>query len=280
MHSKKQKPPPTHSVIIRDHSSSKAMSSSHFGMDPSLYPNLSEPQQQPPYPNIPPPPINNVNPFSISSASNAPPPPPPQQYVQTPPPFHSVNISNHASRQQEPQGINAENPIPIHYQSMEEPKAPSLKSSQEFPSHAHEGASHPQHPTHPQQQQTLHSSQQPIQPQEQGYHAIYVHDLRVTPNDYVESSESAEASTSFSLALCLALLFGCVGCFPLTCIPFWFTYATYRDSASPQARSLAALSKSLFWVLVLLNTCLFCVTLFVVVIVPPVVVVPRYYHMY
>ncbi|KAF0973744.1 hypothetical protein FDP41_007131 [Naegleria fowleri] len=284
---------------------------SHIGMDPSIYPSTL-PTQQPPYPNIPPPPSNNV-PFAASHyqpqppyqtlgdlptqhysqqqqspyvASGVPPPPPPQdQFISAPSPFHSVHVSSSSQHQQEhvspQQGIDAENPIPVHYHSgqssqspqhgFDEPKAPPLRSQ--------EGPSHPQQQQQQHQQQPPPPPQQsPLYPQEQGYHAIYVSDIRTSPNDYVEQSEAAEASSSFSLAICLAFLFGCCGCFPLTCIPFWFTYATYRDSMSPRARSMASLSKSLFWVLVFVNTIFFCISIFVIVIVPPVVVVPRYYY--
>ena len=219
------------------------------------------------FPNNLPPPQQSTT-FSPSNSGGTgcyiPQPPPPQHfsqqttpnYTQPPPQLH------HPQQQQEP--IHAENPIPINYfHHGEEMKTSNVPPSyQQVPiNNSTSGGMYPQHPY------------VPSHPQEN-----YTYNVIISPtNDVDQDAEGRSANSSFSLSICVSILFSCLGCFPLSCVPFWFVYATYRDSVSMRAQHIAYVAKILFWMMVGVNICLFCISLFIVVIVPPVVVIPRYY---
>ena len=131
------------------------------------------------------------------------------------------------------------------------------------------------------------TSSSTITPQvEHHYHVVFSQDNPppltvqppIEPRDWDKYyDEESGASSSLTLSICLAVVLACCGCFPLSCIPFWFVHSTYKYSGNRKSQSVAAIAKTLFWFTVMMNVCFCCIGVFLIVIVPPSVVVPKYY---
>ena len=108
-------------------------------------------------------------------------------------------------------------------------------------------------------------------PQQQPAETITPHYYYVVEAKDNEFLEDQAASASFSMSICLSLLFSLLGCFLMSCFPFWFTYLNYRDSPSQKAKRIARISQGTCWIITLLNVLFLSLGLAAAIIVPPVV---------
>lgn len=210
-----------------------------------------------------------MNPVHYSHAeASAPPPseePPYDPNVDTPlyPPNTTPINAAHPNRQDPSQPQQ-------HYADLEKQQPPPLQQTTNYQQPQPQASSGY---VPPPPQTTMGGGNVPPPPQYiQQPHTVYI--VQPTPliPDYTVD-ESVGASSAFSMAVCTSILFSCFGCFLLSCVPYWFVHTAYKHSNSEEARRISSLSGVLFWIFVMLNTCLCCLSILIIVIVPPSVVV-------
>jgi len=222
------------------------------------------PQTNPNIPSQPTQPIQPTQPTQPTQATGYVPPPPPSQ------PAGAVPVSHSPTSNLYPQtNPNIPSQPTISYNYPDQPVKDTYAPTQE----QQPTPSIPSQAT-PSVDQRVHHHHHFYQPPPS---VIYVEQQRSSLPYDADLFEAQSASSAFSLAICVSLMLCCFGCFPLSCVPFWFVYVGYAGSSNGDARAIGRSAKALFWVTLVVNVCLFVASVLVVVIVPPAVIVPRYY---